>query len=188
MARTATGESPRRQGGSTAELAELFTHTARRLRRGSSAQLAPLGLTYGQARALRLVADAGRPLRMADLAAQLEVVPRSATAMADALETAGLVVRSNDPGDRRSVLVSLTATGTRLVDRLDRARRRSAEEVFGGLAPSERAELRKLLGGLCARGACVSCCDRQPSEHLPGHVHRSPHANTDPRRRQGGAQ
>jgi DNA-binding MarR family transcriptional regulator len=177
-----------RRGGGTAELAELLTHTARRLRRGSSAQLAPLGLTYGQARALRLVADAHRPLRMADLAAQLEVVPRSATAMADALEASGLVVRTSDPGDRRSVLVSLTAEGARLVDRLDRARRRSAEEVFGGLSPGQRAELRELLGLLCERGACVSCCDARPSAAAPGHQHRVQRMNTDARSRQGGAQ
>jgi len=144
--------------GSTAELAELFTHTARRLRRGSSAQLAPLGLTYGQARALRLVAEAGRPLRMADLAAQLEVVPRSATTMVDALEAAGLVGRAVDRADRRSVLVSLTTAGRRLLDGLERARRGSAEEVFGSLAPAQRAELIGLLTQLCTRGGCASCC------------------------------
>jgi len=143
--------------GSTAELAELFTHTARRLRRDSAAQLAPLGLTYGQARALRLVAHEG-PLRMADLAARLEVVPRSATTMVDGLEGAALVARRADPGDRRSVRVELTPAGRRLLDRLERARRRSAEEVFGGLDPEQRTTLAGLLGALCARGACHSCC------------------------------
>jgi len=142
----------------TAELAELFTHTARRLRRGASAQLAPLGITYGQARALRLVAEGGHPLRMAELAAQLEVVPRSATTMVDALEAAGLVVRRADPGDRRSVLVSLTDDGRRLLDRLEHARRRSAEEVFGSLEPRQRAALLTLLHVLCERGMCGPCC------------------------------
>ena len=37
----------------TLELAELLTHAARRLRRGSTPQLAPLGLTNAQARVLR---------------------------------------------------------------------------------------------------------------------------------------
>jgi len=142
---------------STAELAELFTHTARRLRRGSAAQLAPLGLTYGQARALRLVAHEG-PLRMADLAAELEVVPRSATTMVDGLEAAGLVARRADPGDRRSVRVELTAAGRRLLDGLEAARRHSAEQVFGGLDPAQRAALAEALRSLCARGACHSCC------------------------------
>ena len=141
----------------TLELAELFTHTARRLRRGSITQLAPLGLTYAQARALRLVAEAG-PLRMAELAAQLEVVPRSVTTMVDALEGAGLVTRDHDPGDRRSVLVALTGAGRHLLDRLEAARRDSAVEVFGGLDTAQRDTLVGLLEVLCERGACVSCC------------------------------
>jgi DNA-binding MarR family transcriptional regulator len=148
----------------TLELAELLTHTARRLRRGSIVQLAPLGLTYAQARVLRLVAAAGDPLRMADLAAQLDVVPRSVTTMVDALETARLVARHADPGDRRSVLVALTEGGRLLLDRLEAARRDSADEIFGGLDRAQRHDLAELLGVLCARGSCISCCGpRGPS-------------------------
>jgi DNA-binding MarR family transcriptional regulator len=164
----------------TLELAELLSHTARRLRRGSSVQLAPLGLTYGQARVLRLVAADGRPLRMADLAAALEVVPRSVTTMVDALEAAGLAARQADPGDRRSVLVALSDEGRRLLDRLDAARRESAEEVFGGLDGSQRHQLLDLLGVLCERGSCVSCCG-STAHHIPAgsgprgvHRHRAP--------------
>ena len=154
-----THTTPAQQGqDTTLELAELFTHTARRLRRGSSAQLAPLGLTYAQARVLRLVAAGGRPLRMADLAAQLDVVPRSVTTMVDALEATGLVARHADPGDRRSVLVGLSDDGRHLLNRLEAARRESAEEVFGGLDRTQRHQMAELLGALCARGACVSCC------------------------------
>jgi DNA-binding MarR family transcriptional regulator len=158
----------------TLELAELFTHTARRLRRGSIVQLAPLGLTYAQARVLRLVAAEGRPLRMADLAAQLDVVPRSVTTMVDALEEAGFVARLADPGDRRSVLVTLSDDGRRLLEGLETARRDSAEEVFGGLDPDQRNRLLELLEDLCERGACVSCCGpTEPHGHHghPGHGH-----------------
>jgi DNA-binding MarR family transcriptional regulator len=149
----------------TLELAELLTHTARRLRRGSIVQLAPLGVTYAQARVLRLVAADGRPLRMADLAAQLDVVPRSVTTMVDALEAAGFVARHADPGDRRSVLVALSDEGRRMLDRLEAARRESADEVFGGLDHDQRYQLLGLLGALCERGSCVSCCG--PAAHRP---------------------
>jgi len=154
----------RAAAGDPSQLAELFTHTARRLRRGSIAQLAPLGMTYAQARALRLVA-AGPPLRMAELAARLEVVPRSATDMVDALERAGLVTRHADPEDRRSVLVGPTPAGRDLLERLEAARRDSAEEIFGSLAPSKRAALAALLDELCSRGACITCC--QPHGRRP---------------------
>ena len=49
--------APRSGPDVSLQLAELLTHTARRLRRGSITQLAPLGLTYAQARVLRLAAS-----------------------------------------------------------------------------------------------------------------------------------
>ncbi len=119
MASHTRTEPSRSRPDTTLALAELLTHTSRRLRRGSIVQLAPLGLTYAQARMLRLVAAHGRPLRMADLAAQLDVVPRSVTTMVDALEETGLVARHADPGDRRSVLVVLSEDGRLLLDRLE---------------------------------------------------------------------
>jgi DNA-binding MarR family transcriptional regulator len=156
---------------STLELAERLTHCARRLRLGSSAQLAPLGLTNAQARVLRIVASSGQPLKMTDIAARLEVVPRSVTTMVDAVEAAGFIVRSTDPGDRRSVLVSLTARGHALLERLERARRITAKEIFGGLTKEERSELARLLEALCHRGDC-RCSDATHTGHgHAGHGH-----------------
>ena len=140
---------------SSLELAELLGHAARRLRRGSMAQLGPLGLTMAQAGVLRTVA--GGPRRMADIAAALDVVPRTVTPMVDGLEAAGLVARRTDPHDRRSVLVEPTAAGRRLFERLGRARRATAQQVFGPLSGPQRAQLRDLLGELCAQGGCASC-------------------------------
>ena len=114
----------------------------------------PLGLTNAQARVLRIVASSSRPPRMADIAARLEVVPRSVTTMVDGVEAAGLIVRSPDPDDRRSVLVHLTGRGRALLERLERARRATAEDVFGGLTAEERADLARLLGVLCHRDGC----------------------------------
>jgi DNA-binding MarR family transcriptional regulator len=166
----------------TLELAELLSHSARRLRRGSTTQLAPLGLTMAQAQVLRIVASTGRPLRMADIAARLEVVPRSVTTMVDGVEAAGLIVRSTDPEDRRSILVSLTDRGQALLESLERARRATAEEVFGGLAGDERAHLARLRGQLCRHDRCCSCAGMPgPSghRHPPGHRHGPPPAPVD---------
>jgi DNA-binding MarR family transcriptional regulator len=146
---------------STAELAELLAHSARRLRQGSAAQLSPLGLTNAQARVLRIVALAPHPPRMADIAARLDVVPRSVTTMVDGVEAAGLIVRAPDPHDRRSVLVCLTARGHALLARLEHARRATTEEVFGGLTADERADLARLLGCLCHRDGCRSDAHRR---------------------------
>ena len=127
------------------ELAELFSRVARRLRRAAKQELSPLGLTWAQARVLRLVYEAAGPMRMADIACRLEIVPRSATTMVDALAAAELVTRAGDPGDRRSVLVAATTAGRTLVEHLDEARRCAAADLFGPLDTTEREHLLQLL-------------------------------------------
>ncbi len=134
-------------GAEPIELADRFAETMRRLRRGTAEALAPLGLSGSQARVVRLLASG--PLRMTTIAERLSVVPRSVTDLVDGLESAGLVVRRGDPDDRRSVLVELTPSGRHLIDRLDAARRESAERVFGILDEGRRAELLELLDALC---------------------------------------
>jgi len=143
-------------GGQTdsGHLAELLSSASRRLRRGSMAQLEPLGLTWAQARVLRVVAEAEHPLRMADIATRLEVVPRSVTSMVDALEVAGLVRRDADADDRRSVRVALTTRGRGLLERMHEARRQSAEDLFAPLSAPDRVALHRLLGAVCGRMAC----------------------------------
>ena len=134
------------------QLAELLVQTTTRLRRGSAKELAPLGVTFGQARVMRVLARAREPMRMADLAAALEIVPRSVTTVVDALEEAGLVCRAPDPHDRRSVLVAPTASGQAALERMNRARRATAEDLFGRLSERERATLLSLLITLNADG------------------------------------
>ncbi len=132
------------------QLGELVVRTSWRLRRGAAKELAPLGVTFGQARVMRVIASAAEPMRMADLAASLEIVPRSVTSMVDTLEEAGLVLREPDPNDRRSVLVTPTAEGRALLERMNRARRAGANDLFGQLSEEERDTLLDLLSALNA--------------------------------------
>jgi DNA-binding MarR family transcriptional regulator len=127
------------------QLAELLFRTTMRLRRDSAKELAPIGVTFGQARVMRVLARADGPMRMADLATALEIVPRSVTTVIDSLEEAGLVCREPDPNDRRSVLVAPTASGQAALERMNRARRATAEDLFGRLSDRERATLLSLL-------------------------------------------
>jgi DNA-binding MarR family transcriptional regulator len=128
-----------------ARLTDLVTRASWRLRRGSAKELEPFGITFAQARMLRTVASAPEPLRMADLAIALDVVPRSATSMVDALEAAGMVVRRPDPKDRRSVRVAATVRGRSLVDRMRARRLAKADELFGNLGAGEQRDLVRLL-------------------------------------------
>jgi DNA-binding MarR family transcriptional regulator len=124
-----------------AQLGELVRRLSRRLRQSSSRRLELFGLSDGQARVLRLVARAGAPLRMSEIARRIEVVPRSATTVVADLEAKGLVVREMDPEDRRSILVRLTEPGHRLIAELGRDRDAAAVELFGRLSGAERTEL-----------------------------------------------
>ena len=136
----------------TAQLADALMRVAKRIRGCWIHQLAPLGLTPGQGRALGVIARAGDGLRMADLAGKLDIVPRSATSVVDGLEQQGLVLRRPDPGDRRSMIVTFTEAGRLLVSRIDEARRDAAEEMFGTLEPADREQLLAVLLRVDASG------------------------------------
>ena len=157
--------------GDSTELAELLVRTTRRVRQSSMAELGPIGLTGAQARVVGYLEHLGHPARMADIAAALEVVPRSATSIVDDLERAGLVIRAVDPRDRRSILVSLTVKGALLHDRIAQARSRTAETIFSALSPLERAELTRLLAMLC--GPCCGPRDTRGGSvgAAQGHSH-----------------
>jgi DNA-binding MarR family transcriptional regulator len=126
-------------------LTELVTSASWRVRRGTAKELEPFGITPAQARVLRIVGSALAPLRMADLAERLDVVPRSATTMIDALESAGLVERRPDTTDRRSIRLVVTKEGSGLLDRLRARREAKAEELFGKLTAAEQEELARML-------------------------------------------
>ncbi|WP_245720362.1 MarR family winged helix-turn-helix transcriptional regulator [Nocardia uniformis] len=130
------------------DLPELFLRTAKRIRHGQLADLAPLGLTPAQARALRILGRAGEPLRMSALAERLGIVPRSATTVIDALESADWVTRGTDPVNRRAVLVTLTDSGAALLTRMSDARRKAARDLFENLSPERRETLREILAEL----------------------------------------
>jgi DNA-binding MarR family transcriptional regulator len=134
-------------------IADGFTRVSRQLRRRSADRLASIGLTDAQARLLRTIAAAERPLRMCDIAAGLGIAPRSATATVEALEVAGLVDRRADADDRRSVRVVLTPIAPPLLARLHEARCEAALEVFAPLDPVERSTLFDLLERLETRGS-----------------------------------
>jgi DNA-binding MarR family transcriptional regulator len=89
-------------------------------------------------------------VRVSHLADHLGIAPRSATEVADALESAGLLSRSPDPTDRRAVLLALTEEGWHTVARVRDRRRAAADLAVAALSPHDRAELRRLLEALLA--------------------------------------
>ena len=133
---------------SAAELMDRWMGVGRRWRHASARALAPLGLTPGQERALRILTRTDEPIRMGAIAERLGIVPRSATTVIDELESRGLVGRSVDPDNRRSVLVALTDAGRAVQADMAAARADAAAQIFGILDAAERSDLGRLLDRL----------------------------------------
>jgi len=104
-----------------------------------------LPVTMGQIRALRQVCAQEQPMRMSELADRLHIARRSATTVVDSLVEHGLLERSDDPDDRRSVMINITDAGiAELHASLDR-RRSAAARALATLDATDLAELRRLL-------------------------------------------
>lgn len=110
--------------------------------------LADVGLTSAKYQAIDLLARAGEPLTLSELASQLKCVRSNITQLVDRLEADGLVKRVDDPSDRRAVRALLTplglerrTAGTEVVARLQ-------DEVAARVSPAERAMLHRVLAAL----------------------------------------
>jgi len=68
-------------------------------------------LTLGAFEVLRVI-ETTDSCRVNDIAEQMVITVGGASKIVDRLETAGLVKRSANPGDRRSSIVGLAASGT----------------------------------------------------------------------------
>ena len=126
------------------QIAALLDGIVRRQRRASREGFGT-SVTHGQFRVLRTLDRTGHALRLSELAAQLGIVPRSATSVVDDLEAAGLVERQPDPNDRRATLVDLTPDGRQILNTLREKRRDVAAAQLSRLTPAEQQTLTKLL-------------------------------------------
>jgi DNA-binding MarR family transcriptional regulator len=114
-----------------------IARTARRLRQEAGVDLSP-----SLSAALSTVAAHG-PLTPSELAARERVQRPTATRILARLEGPGLVLRTADPEDRRSSLVSITADGQALLDELRNRKDAYLARRLRTLSAEERATLRR---------------------------------------------
>ena len=121
------------------------------LSREDSEALGPLGLAPWAADVLLALRRQGPPYQLTptDLRKVTLLTSGAMTTRLDRLEAAGLVRRSSDTQDRRSIRVALTEAGIELADRAIAARLARVERILAPLSEGERqtaaALLRKLL-------------------------------------------
>jgi DNA-binding MarR family transcriptional regulator len=116
------------------------------------AALEPHGLSLAKLGALSKLAAAGEPVPLGTLAERLSCVRSNITQLVDRLESEKLVVRSDDPRDRRSVRAELTpqgkarhATGMRALEKAER-------QILSRLTSKEQNDLVRLLSILRGEG------------------------------------
>lgn len=93
-----------------------------------------------QYRALVVLGSRGSQ-RPADLAQSLGVDRSTASRMCDRLVRKRLITRRRDVIDRRAVVLDLSASGRRLVDRVTDRRRREIGRILQAVDPAERSAL-----------------------------------------------
>lgn len=115
------------------------------------------GLTTGEFDVLAALRRSGDPFTLTPtvLARAMMLSPAAMTNRLDRLETAGLVSRALDPGNRRSMRVALTARGREVVDAAVTDHVANEERLLSVLGEADRAALdravRLLVAGLATR-------------------------------------
>jgi DNA-binding MarR family transcriptional regulator len=105
------------------------------------------GMNYARLSLLQAL-HCGGPAIMRDLGTQLGATPRNMTAIVDAMEEAGLVVRRPHPTDRRATLIELSPAGARAATQAIGPQLDAISEIFAGLTPIEREQFSALIAKL----------------------------------------
>jgi DNA-binding MarR family transcriptional regulator len=125
---------------STDPISELFGTVGRfrrQLRRSAGgAGFDRAGMTEAQAELLRLV---GRQpgISVGRAAAELSLVPNTASTLVSRLSAEGLLIRTTDPDDRRVGRLRLTEPAQRIADQSRGARRAALSQVIDRLTDDE---------------------------------------------------
>jgi MarR family transcriptional regulator, organic hydroperoxide resistance regulator len=112
-----------------------------------------VGLTYPQYLVMLVLWERGTT-RVTAIGHALQLETGTLSPLLERLEAGGLVTRTRQTGDERSVLVSLTATGQDLEARVADVQRRAARAA--GLSRAEVADLRASLNRLTGRLRAVA--------------------------------
>ena len=114
-------------------------------------EAAALGLSSGQPKVLEYLMEYGESNQKA-IADYCEIEPATVGSILLRMETAGLVTRRNRPDNRRSLYVSLTPTGRKMVQTVQDIFAAAEAQITDGLTEEERATLYELLSKCLQNG------------------------------------
>ena len=133
------------------EIVMMLLRTAERVERALERALEGIALSPAKLAVLGGLAAAGGRLSLGDLAQHRSCVKSNITKLVDRLETDGLVVRLDDPTDRRGVLAEITPEGRRRQAEGERLIEQVEEGLTSDLAGDDVAALRRVLRAIGAR-------------------------------------
>jgi DNA-binding MarR family transcriptional regulator len=127
-----------------ADLGSVIGRFRRQLRRSAANGCEPRRLPESQAELLRMVAR--RPgISVSAAAAELGLVPNTASTLVSKLVSGGLLTRDTDSADRRRGRLWLTETAQQVMDASAAARRALLSELLDEL---DQSQITALAGGL----------------------------------------
>jgi len=111
---------------------------------------AQFGITLARFDLLAQLERSVSGLKMGELSKRLMVSGGNVTGLTDELEKEGLVLREDDPSDRRAYTVKLTPAGRTLFARMAAAHEQWVIELLGGLSEPDKTQIYRLLAKLKA--------------------------------------
>jgi len=122
------------------------------LREHAEQHIRSLGIGFSDFAALEVLLHKG-PLPVNEIGRMVRLTSGSMTTAIDRLERKGMVERRNDPADRRTRVVHLTAAGRKLITCAFADHEAAMERATSGLTAEERAHAVALLKKLGIRAA-----------------------------------
>jgi len=128
------------------DLGALMKHLLVSSSRDFFSAIEEAGLTFTQVKCLHLLGDADEPLALNALSDRLGLSAPAISRAVDGLVQRGEVKRTEDPRDRRSKLLTLSARGRRTIDRFVAIRFAGIKRFVGGLSDDELISLGAGIG------------------------------------------
>ena len=117
------------------------------------AALQEAGISFTQLKCLGLLSEAGAPMSLGALSEELVLSPAAVSRAVDGLVQRGALKRDEDPSDRRSKIVSLSARGRAAYERVMAVRLAGVRRFVEELEPQERDRLAHALEPILERRA-----------------------------------
>ena len=133
------------------DLGLLLKHLMGSTNREFFAELQDAGISFSQLKCLGLLSNADSPVSLGALSEQIGLSLAAVSRAIDGLVQRGEVKRQEDPNDRRSKLVTVSARGRRTYERIVAVRMAGIERFVEDLQPDERESLGAAVGPIVER-------------------------------------